>query len=219
MRLPHIPWSPHKQFHPGADLPSWFWDNLKAIDRDFYLIWHPYRVLWDNIINTYEGSLEDPRYTIHREFGELNFGFVLTDNNKAPLADCKWHLWRWCEPHGWAHIVGIEDHHDRYLKLLQKRLYLQAKFTDRYGFRAWNHKLDDDLTAEQQIQQKDREYAFKSFQEENDWLMKRAMENFGRGHAAPTRPTKDVITSYPGQSNRSRIIRPLTDKEGGIYTG
>jgi len=219
MRLPHVPYIPHKQFHPGHDLPCWFWDNLKGIDKDFYLIWHPYRVLWDNIINVYEGQdSSDPRYTIHRKFGELNFGFVLTDNFGGPISDNKWHLWRYCDPHGYAHILPIEDHHDHYLKLVQKRLYLQAKFTDRYGFRAWNHKLDDDLTAEQQIQQKDREYAFKSFQEENDWLMKKAMDEFGRGNVAPTNPTKDSIISYPGQRNRSRIIRPLEDREGGLIT-
>lgn len=218
MRLPHIQNTPHKKFHPGLDLPSWFWHNLKGIDKDFYLIWHPYRVLWDNIINEYEGPAEDPRYTIHKEYGELNFGWVLTDNTGRPLQENKWHLWRWCEPHGWAHILGLEDTHGYYLRLVQRRLYMQAKYTDRYGFRGWTKKLDEDQTKEQEIQRKDQEYMFQSFQEENDWLMKRAMENFDRGVVAPTNPTKDSIISYPGQRNRSRIIRPLEDREGGLIT-
>jgi len=212
MRLPQL----NKKFHPGVDLPSWFFFNLKGIDKDFYLIWHPYRVLYDNIINEYEGLLEDPRYTINKKFGETNFGFVLTDNIGRPLSDCSWHLWRYCDPFGFAHIIKIEDHHDYYLKLVQKRLYLQAKFTDRYGARAWAHKLDEDQTKEQNNQQKDREYMFKSFQEENNWLMKRAMDEFGRGNIKPTNPKYESIISYSGQRNRSRIIRPLTDKEGGL---
>ena len=205
-----------KRFTPGLDLPSWFDDGLKGIDNKLCLIYHPYRVMWDDMMNEYVGEIEDPRYTIHQEFGQENWGWVLTDGQGYPIPDHSWHIWRRCDPHGWAHIIQIEDKHGHYLHLILKRLYLQAKFTDRYGHRAWGRQVDDEHSKEAEVQQKDKESLFNAFQEENKWLLNRAKENFERGRIAPTNPTHESIVSYPGQVNRSRIVRPLDDREGGL---
>ena len=202
----------------GLDIPSWFFYNLRAIDQDFYLIKHKYRVMWDSIINEYEGELEDPRFTIHEEFGALNFGFVLTDNVGSPILENAVHLWRHCWPHGWAHILKLESTESEYLKLVLRRLHIQAKFTDRYGFRAWTRRLDEEHSEENEKMMADRQYAQQCLHEENKWLINKAKENYERGNIAPTNPTRDVITSYSGQTNRSKIERPLTDEEGGLVT-
>lgn len=206
----------YKRFTPGLDLPSWFFYGLKGIDQDLHIVHHPYRVMWDDIINGDAGPIEDTRYTIHEEYGELNFGYVLTDNVGAPLPDGSWHIWRLCEPHGWGHIVQIEDNHNYYLKLMLKRLYLQAKISDKYGHRAYSRHLDQEAEDEAAIMRKDKQALFDAVQEENSWLMQRAMDNFGRGKFAPTNPQKETITSYGGQTHRSRLSRPLDDTEGGL---
>lgn len=222
LKLPKnsIPYCPrYRKVQIGLDFPSFFIDGLKGLDKDFHLVYHNHRTLWENIMNANSGSLEDPRYTINYSYGNLNFGWVLTDNEGFPLPDNSWHLYRLCWPHGYAHILKIEDTHNYYLKLVLNRLFKQAQFTERYGARAWNHKLDDEHTEEVEQQQKDKEYMMKCFQEENDWLLRKSMESFGRGQIKPTNPTKDIIFSGRGVSNRSRIVRPLTDREGGVYVG
>lgn len=200
----------------GVDIPSWFFHGLRAIDKDFYLIKHSFRVLWDDIINEYEGPLDDPRYCINKNHGTINFGFVLTDNTGKPLEDGSFHLWRYCWPHGWAHIIKIEDTHEKYLRLLLKRLYLQAKITDKYGFKAYSRKRRDEEEEEDLIKQKDKDSLFQAFQEENDWLLRKAKENYLSGKIAPTNPTKETIVSYPNQTNRTKTLRPLEDHEGGL---
>jgi hypothetical protein len=207
----------YKVFTPGIDLPSWFQDDLKSIDDKLFLVYHPYKVLWDDIINQYEGNLDDPRFTIHKEHGTLNFGFVLTDGQGYPTPDNTWHVWRLCIPHGWAHVIQVQDNHEEYLKLLVKRLHLQARFTDRYGFKAWGHHMDDEAEEQREKKQLDQEDLFGAFQKENDWLLKRAQENYMSGKIAPTNPQKQSIISYPGQVNRTATSRPLDDEEGGLY--
>ena len=171
--------------------------------------------MWDDIINEYVGSMEDPRFTIHYEHGCENWGFVLTDGDGAPIPEGSWHIWRLCEP-GWAHIMKIEDKHDYYLKLLIRRLDLQARWSDKYGAKSWNRKQAVDADEIKERKQAQHQELFDAVQDENSWLMKKAMENFERGHSAPTNPTKDSIISYPNQTNRSRIVRPLDDTEGGL---
>ncbi len=206
----------YKKLNLGLDLPSWFFYRLKGIDHDFQLVFHPYQVLWDNIINEYEGELDDTRFTIHREHGELVFGYVLTNGEGEPTPDNTWHLWRFCNPHGWAHIVKIENKHERYLELLLNRLYLQAKISDRYGHRAWTRKLEDDKSDEADSMAQDKKELFQAVQEENSWLTKRAMDNMGRGMVNATRPQKDIIFSAGGVSKRSKITRDIRDREGGL---
>jgi len=174
-------------------------------------------VLWDNVINEDSGELEDPRYTVHNMYGEMNFGFVLTDGAGKPIEDGSWHIWRWCYPHGVAHIIKLESREPGYLRLFLKRMMIQSQWTNKYGFRAYNRLLDQVREEDRTQLMKDRQALFDATQEENSWLMKRAIDNAASGHMAPTNPTKDSIISYPGQTNRSRIITPLDDKEGGLY--
>lgn len=212
-----IPNCSYRMFEPGFDLPSWFYYGLKAIDNDFHIVWSPYRTLYEDFINQYEGSIDDPRYYINSDYNRLSFGFVLTDNIGNPLPDNSWRVWRWCEPvRAYAHILKIDDDHDYYLRLILKRLYLQAKYTDRYGHRAWNRKLEEEQNETAEIRKKDQENLQHAMMEENSWLVKRAGENLLSGKVAPTNPTVEKITSYPGQTNRTKIERPLTDDEAGL---
>jgi hypothetical protein len=189
---------------------------LRQIDAGLYPVWHEYRTLWDSIINRDAGELEDPRYVVNRAYGALNFGYVLTDGEGAPIYEGRWHIWRWCDPHGLAHIVPLLSTEPEYLELIIKRLHLQAQWTNMYGFRSYN-KLMDSVAEEHRTQMmKDRQALFEATQDENKWLMNRAMDNFASGRTAPTNPEKDSIISFPGQTNHSRTIRPLDDEEGGL---
>lgn len=207
-----------KDLYPklGTDLPAYFHYGLTAIDPDLHIIYHKYRVLWDDIINIYEGPLDDTRFTINQSYDYLNFGFVLTDNKGAPIQENAYHIWRKCWPHGWAHVLKLEDHDGQYLNLVLNRLYLQAKFTDRYGFKAWSRRLNDDKEKENEIREKDQRNLTDAITRENDWLLKKAGENLLSGKVQPTNPQHEAIYSYPGQANKTKTIRPLTDEEGGI---
>lgn len=207
----------YRRFTPGLDLPSWFFYGLRSIDRDFHLVFHPYKVLWDSIINEHEGPIEDPRFTIHEEFGQLNFGFVLKDRFGRPQNDEAWHIWRWCyDAGGVAHILRLEDDHPYYLHLVLNRLHLQAKFTDKYGFKAWNRKTDADQAALDLKRKQHQDEMFEAVQAENAWLTRKAMENFSRGMTAPTNPQKETIMAGAGINYHSRLQRPLEDHEGGL---
>ncbi len=219
MRLPSMsrPYrSSYREFRPGIDLPAWFQDDLKAIDSKLYLIWHPYRVMWDNLMNQYEGDAENPRFTIHREHGEENWGFVLTDGKGSPLPEFSWHVWRIAEPHGWSHIVKIEDKSSEYLSLLTSRLYIQARFRDTYGDFAWNKNIKEEQDEAHIKAQDAHQEMFDAVQDENKWLTRNAMDNMERGNTAPTNPTVGQIISYPGQKNRGTIVRPLEDDDVGL---
>lgn len=200
----------------GIDLPRDFCDNLQQIDNGLYPVFHAYRLLWDDIINDVPGGLEDPRYVINYDHGHLNFGFVLKQKDGTPAEDGSWHVWRLCEPHGWAHIVQLKSREGAYLQLVLKRLKLQADWTNKYGFRSYQRLLEEGDEAERIKAMSDREELMNAIQHENEWLLHRAADNFERGKTAPTRPKKDVITSYAGQKNRSKITRDITDREGGL---
>lgn len=209
---------PYRQCDMGVDLPREFIDQLRSIDRDLYPVWHEYRVLWDDLINTYSGAIDDPRFTVNYDHGALNFGFVLTDGNGAPIPERKWHIWRWSYPHGVAHICPLDSTDPEYLKLLVRRLYLQATVTDKYGFSSYSRLLAESDADRRAQLQKERAETLKEAQDENAWLTRRAMENLESGRTAPTNPKKESIYSYKGQSNRTKTERPLedTDKESGI---
>ena len=208
--------SEYRECKEGIDFPSWFFDELKSIDSKLFIVWHPYQMIWDNIMNQYVGALDDPRFTIHREHGEEVWGFVTTDGQGSPLPEQAWHVWRLCEPHGWAHVVRIDSKAPAYLKLLTKRLHIQARFRDKYGDMAWNKQLRADQEQAKEQALKDKQAMFEAVQDENSWLLKNAMYEFERGRIKPTNPTIDSITSYAGQGNRSRIIRPLRDEDVGL---
>jgi hypothetical protein len=199
-----------------VDLPAEFIHELQGIDEHFYPVWHPHQMLWDSIINEYSGNLEDPRFEIHYKHSELNFGFVLTDGSGAPLPDGEWHIWRLCRPHGWAHIIKVESKERSYCNLLAKRLWLQAQYNDRYGHTGYSRMLEEMQLADRQKAQDDKQDLMNEIQKTNSSMLNRVAQNFESGRTKPTNPTKEIITSYPGQTNKSKIIRPLDDKEGGL---
>lgn len=208
--------SEYRECIPGRDLPSWFMDDLKSIDEKLYLVYHPFAVLWDNLMNQYEGELEDPRFSIHREHGQEVWGFVTTDGNGAPLPEGAWHVWRLWEPHGWTHVVRVDSKNDRYLKTLLDRLHLQAITRNKEGDYAWNKHLAEEQDIAQQKAQDAQQEALEAVQEENSWLTRAARDNMSRGKVAPTNPQKETIASFAGQKHRSTLKRPLDDSDVGL---
>lgn len=191
-------------------------DGLKSIDEKLYLVYHPFRMIWDDMMNQYSGSLEDPRFTIHREHGEEVWGFVTTNGDGSPIPECAWHVWRLCEPRGWAHIVRVESKEATYLQLMLNRLHTQDTFRDRYGHIAWNRNTREEDEEAQRKAQDAHQESLGAVQEENSWLMKNAMESFSRGDTAPTNPTIEKIISFPGQTKHTATSRPLEDEDVGL---
>ncbi len=208
--------SAYRECLPGKDLPSWFMDNLKSIDEKLHIVYHPFATIWDDMMNQYEGQNEDPRFTIHREHGEEVWGFVTTYGDGSPIPEGAWHVWRLCEPHGWAHVVRVDSKEGDYLKLLVDRLSIQSLFRDRYGDIAWNRNTRDEDEEAQRKAQDAKQEGFEAVQDENSWLTKNAMDNFERGIVAPSNPKKETIMSYAGQTNKSRTSRPLEDADVGL---
>lgn len=204
-----------REFRPGKDLPCWFHNELKSLDKCLYFVWHPYRLLYDDVMTPYTGSLEDPRFSIHQEYGVEVWGYPVTHGDGTPILENKWHIWRLCKPYGWCHVSNVASKESEYLNLLLKRLYRQAKIRD-VGRREWMRLEQEERDRRMQQQQQEADELFDAVQEENKWFMRKAMENYDRGIVAPTNPQHEHIISYPGQKNRSRIIRPLHDTEGGL---
>lgn len=228
--------SPLRPCFRGLSLPSTFLDQIKSIDKDIYPIWHPFRVIWDDFMNSYYGSPDDPRFTIG-EFsgfeGQEIWGFPLKGIKDTPIDAGAWHLWRFSRPAGaWNHLIKLDSnpvpetgekqdlpcpHPDPdYLQQVVNRLYIQASYRDQYGDLAWNKKLREDEQEEKIKAQKKQQEEFSDVQKANKGLLKTAMENMERGIVNPTNPVKEIITSYSGQKNHTKIVRPITDKEGGI---
>jgi len=207
----------YKKVIPGIDFPAAFLDELKSIGSNLYLIFHPFKVEYDNVMNTYTGKIDDPRFNIHVDEGtnELVMGWVLRNPDNSPLKENLWHIWQ-VHTHGFSHVAPILSNEPRYLSLLARRLYLQGRFTDKYGAKMYTRQVQNMAVEVQEKQKKDLEEMQMAIQEENSSLLSRAIENFQRGIIKPTNPTVDKIYSYKGQGNRSRIVRPMTDKEGGI---
>src|SRR5574337_1381772 len=154
MKLPEI-YRPknvrYKHCIPGLDFSSSFLDNLKAIDRDFHLVWHPYRTIWDPIINESFGSIDDPRFVVQNFDNQLVFGFVERNpKDWSPMPDNSWHIWRLAYPNGWAHILKIESKHPEYLKLILDKLYTQKVHTDRYGLSSYSKIVAQYMKMEQE---------------------------------------------------------------------
>ena len=206
-----------RKVKPGLDLSAAFLDDIKSIGEDLFVVFHPFKLLWEGIVmNGYYGAEDDPRFTIHEEYGEILFGWALKKaNSEAPLEEGLWHLWL-MGSHGYSHLAAIESKDSEYLKLLVKRLALQSQLTTKYGQLAFNKLSREEQNKVKEKQEKDRFELFQNVQKENSWLMKKAYEEAQKGNLNPTNPTKDVITSYSNQTDKSRIVRPLEDKEGGL---
>jgi len=216
-KLPEILRPSHRyyQVEPGFDFPTWFTDALKAIDDKFYLVRHPYRVLWDHMfMNQYYA---EDRYSINTSYNALNFGYVLTDGEGNPIKDDKWHLWRLAWPYGWAHIFVIDypkDYH--YLKTIITRLFIEAQWVDTYGPLSYSHFLNDIRQEKSRKLKEGNDSEFADIQKENAWFLRKVKENMDRGITAATDPKKEIISSFKGKQNKSRIIHPLSDTEGGL---
>ena len=206
----------YRQCDLGVDLPANFMSNLRGLDENLYPVFHRRRLLWDSMINDYSGSIEDPRYQIEYKHGELNFGFVLTDGKGRPIDDGHWHIWRLCRPYGWAHIIKLESKDAQYLDLAVKQLWLQDKFNSKYGHRGWTRYLESlDIEARQKKMDEQQDL-MNEINKANRAMISRAMDNFNRDVTAPTNPEKETIFSGAGISHRSKLIRPATDREGGL---
>ena len=205
---------PHREFLAGYDLPAGWHYHLKALDPDLYCVWHPYRCLFEDVINNYYGSLDDPRYEIKEAFGQEVWGWPMTDNMGSPIPDKSWHVWR-KHQYGYSHIIKIESKEPKYLDKVLESIWEQ-KLVERYGRKVVMRMKEAKAEAEAEKKAQQQAQAFDDLQKENKSAFKKVMENFERGITAQTGQTVDVITSYSGQTNRSRITRPSTDEDGGI---
>jgi hypothetical protein len=165
-------------------------------------------------MNKYYGTLDDPRYQIQEAHGQEVWGWAVTDNVGAPILDETWHVWRLSQV-GWHHVIQIKSKEPKYLDKVIESIWEQ-KLIERYGRKAILRMKEAKAEAEMEKKAQQKIQAFEDLQKENKSAFRKAMENFERGHVAATGQTVDVITSYSGQGNRSRITRPSTDEDGGI---
>lgn len=210
---------PYRQCALGVDLPAEFVSDLKSLDAHLWPIFHPYKLLWDDFVNCYVGKLDDPRYDIVENsgrYGQMVLGLVLTDGKAMPVPDGQWHVWRWCEPAAsWAHVVNIESRDPQYLQLLVRRLYLADQWNMRYGHKGYRRKLEEAQAEDRQRMQDERQDLMNEIHKANSGMMRRVIDNYERGNVNPHRPQKEIIVSGAG-GKRSKIVRPLTDREGGL---
>lgn len=209
---------PHKILVPGLHLPAEFIQDIQGIDDTLHFVWHPFEVLYeDNVMNAYTGKADDPRWCINESFGQESWGYPITMPDGSPKPDETWHIWQLNrDACGWNHVSNIAGVEPSHLTRIVTRLWREKLYKARYGALEWNHQMrkdDEDRAAKAQDAKDQR---FKDIQGENKWLTRKAMENLERGITAPSRPTKDIITSYAGQGNRSKMTREITDKEGGL---
>ncbi len=206
-----------RELHVGVDLPVWFISDLKAIDKRFVFVYHKWRLIWDDVMNGHTGSIDDPRFCIGEFQGRECWGWPLRDNEGNPVPDERWHLWRFAPDYGWSHIIDVDsydpDHLKRIVGTIHEHSIMSAMGAKRYA--AWKQSQEE-VKEEKRIELAGDKFDF--LEKENRKLTRDAMENFEFGRTAPTNPTKDIIISYPGQKNRSRIVRPLDDKDAGLTT-
>ena len=207
----------HRVLVPGIHLPAEFIQDIKGIDETLVFVWHPFEVLYeDNVMNEYYGKLDDPRWHIQEFSGQEIWGYPLTLPDGSPKPDETWHIWQFNCLSGYNHVSNIASTEPEHLYRIVNRLGREKLFRARYGAMEWNHRLRlDDEEREAKLQDA-KDQQFRDIQGENKWLTRKAMENLERGITAPSRPTRDIITSFAGQGNRSKITREITDREGGL---
>lgn len=200
----------------GLDFPAWFFYEIKGIDKNFEFVWHEFKTLYDDFMNKDTGSFEDSRYNIQNIFGKEVWGYPLTNSRGEPTRENKWHLWvKHSVLGGYYHVVKLESVEDSYLSLLLSRLHLQAHAGSARKYQRL--KAEEEENRRLKAQKDVRDFK-RDIDAENASFYKRAMDNAMSGHLNPTNPTRDSIISYSGQRNRSRIVTPLTDKQGGLIT-
>ena len=211
-----------KTLVPGLHLPAEFINTIKGIDENLHFVFHHHRVQYDDLMNQYYGKLEDPRWIIGENQGLIGletWGWIMTMPDGAPIPDMTWHLWQLKKDYGWSHVANIPSTEPEYLNTIINRLGKEKLFKAKHGSLAWNQhirKEKEDLDA-REVDLKDQR--FQDIQRENSALTRKAMENLAMGITRPTNPTRDVIASYKGQTNFTKITRPITDAEGGLITG
>jgi hypothetical protein len=209
----------HKILVPGLHLPADFIDSIKGIDQNLHFVFHHYRVQYDDLMNCYYGSLEDPRWMIHAEHGTEVWGWIMTMPDGSPIPDMTWHLWQLKQDWGWSHVANIPDSSENSLNTIVNRLGKEKLFKAKFGALAWNYHLRAEKEDRDAREMDAKDARFQDIQRENSSLTRKAMENLAMGITKPTNPTTDVIASYKGQTNFTKITRPITDKEGGLVTG
>ena len=113
-------------------------------------------------------------------------------------------------------MIAVESREEQYLRLLVKRLHLQATYNDKYGNRGYQ-KMMEEMDIEQREKAADEKAdLLNEVNKANSNMMNRAMENMRSGRTAPTNPVKETIMSGAGLNNKSRMVRPLEDREGGL---
>lgn len=207
----HRPNGEYRKLNLGLDVPSQFFDDLQSIDSGLYLVWHPYQVMWESIIqNTYTGKAEFPRHRNQIKFGQVCFGTpVMTPE---PVPENKWHIWRLSE-HGWSHIMPLAYSSRDYLRQVARELYSQTKGIERVGVRNYNTDMRDKSKQIKDEDIKRQSEVLNDTHKANKGFWNAAAENFARGHVAPTNPMKETISSYKGQSNKTKRVRPLRDED------
>lgn len=208
----------HKKLEPGLHLPAGFIWELQSINKNLHVVWHPFEVLYEDLVmNTYTGQAADPRWNIHEFSGQEIWGYPLTLPDGSPKPDETWHIWHLNhDGGGWNHVSNIASVLPSHLNRIINRLGREKIYKAKYGAIDWMHKLRDDQEAFELAKQSEKDNLFKDISSANSGMMRRVMENYASGITAPTRPTKDIITSFAGQTNRSKITRDLTDREGGL---
>ena len=202
-----------KKVIPGIDLPGWFYYEALGIEKNVNFIFHEFRTLYEDTMNSYTGSLENPRFNIQSILGKEIWGYPLTDNKNNPIPENKWHIWIKVPIHGiYYHVAKIESIENGYLNVLLSRLHLQANMTAR----KYQRMMASEAEVERLKEQKRTEGLMSDVQKENSGFLNKVKDNAARGLWKPTNPTKDAIYSFSGQKNRSRIVRPLDDHEGGL---
>lgn len=210
----------YRQCALGVDLPAQFYYDLTAIDQHLHLIFHPYQLLWDDMVNEYTGPLEDPRYPIvenSHKYGQIVMGHVLTNGQGEPSLDGSWHVWRWCEPAAaWAHVINIDSRDPLYLQLLVKRLHLAAVYNDKYGHRGYQKLMEQADIDRREKLQADKADMMDQISKVNSAMLNRVRDNFERGIVNSTNPEKETIMSGGGIKGARKLVRPLDDHEGGL---
>ena len=162
---------------PGVDLPAWFYHDLKGIDSKLEFVWHEFRTLYDDVMNSYTGSFEESRYNIHNEFGQEFWGYPMTNGLGAPIPELSWHIWREQWPHGLCHVMKIESTEDGYLNVLLSRLHLQANSTPK----KYQRKMAEEAEEKRLKEQKDTQALMGDIQVANAGFLNKIKENAARG--------------------------------------
>ena len=211
--------STYRKLHLGVDIPAEFYADIRGIDSTLHFVYHEVETLYEELMNQYTRKLEDPSWNIHCDaLGKEMWGYPLTLPDGSYKLENKWHIWQLNLDHGWNHVSNIDSTEPSHLIRIVNRLGKEKLYKAKYGAIGWNHRMrQDDEDREARLQDA-KDQQFKDIQAENKWLTRKAMENLERGVTAPSRPQKEIITSYANQGNRTKIVRDITDREGGLVT-